>query len=895
MASFTDQPLRFSQHISDIPIDTYAAVGLRKQQEYEQGVSKVQAYLDSVSGLNVVRPQDKQYIQQRLNDMTSKVNSIASSDWSNQAIVKQVGAMAGSIYNDGVVQSAIAGSKKYMKDEQSIEEAKKSGKWAPENEWILRRQMQRWLQDASPGASYNSGGYKPYENVTEDIMKAWKDVKPNSRLIQKPNGDFYAYEIVDGQKVGADGRTLIETQIKELRPDEIRDQINALLTGSQKEQLAITGSYNGRNLDLTNLHKSIDAHYKQNEEYFDSLLAEANQQKAINGGNSDKLSQIDEQIAQINKKKEETAASKSALKSDALTNPDGVKSSMYYERWLNGISKTLGYTDTSTKIVENPAYKAQLDEARLWLDLEKAKMSDDRMRDIAAMRGSGKAKTTVNEDGSVSVEWDPATLNVLPQTEEQRQGIDVQNFRDKVIALNNVNQEQTNELLYRFFGDRYVNRATVDLNKDGIIETSYALKPGMKDEANAVIAQWKDKYKRGDADLDPKIKISLAAQDESSLVANKLGTAISNVEQQGDNMIKNDPRYPVYRTSKQAFDNLQPAIYQGIQIRPSDIEKYHKLASKVRSGVSNMGAPGATGTIATKEELAQVGLTEQQYYVMREAINRPVGSFDPNLSYIREMHNANQNLVAAYQPLMDRKNEYMNTQLRRYQGIFNQVASNVPSGKAEQVSVIANFVQGLAGIAKETNLSGSTDWGSVRSMIGEKHRKETTYAYVQDRDGNVRIRVTNADVDKGKPQEIVVDPETARVNNFYTPDYLGTARSLLDLGEGIRTGSSLEESVPLQNGRTGRYNVRYEVENYKGQYQLKLYVSDTQDKSINGKPVPISRGLFPDWNSLSQFLSTDVNETFVRGLLGGGTTQTNTFSSQFQGNPFIQQMQQQTQ
>lgn len=892
MASFTDQPLRFNQHISDIPIDTYAAIGLRKQEEYNRGVDKVQAYLDSISGLNVVRPQDKQYIQNRLNDMTSKVNAIGSSDWSNQAIVKQVGAMAGTIYNDGVVQSAIIGTKKYLKDEQSIEEAKKNGKWAPENEWILRRQMQRWLQDGSPGAQYNSGGYKPYENVTEEIMKAWKDVKPNSKLIQKPNGDFYAYEIVNGERVGADGRTLIETQIKELRPDEIRDQINALLTGSQKEQLAITGAYNGRNLDLTNLHKSIDGHYKQNEEYYDSLLAEANQQKALSGGNSDKLAQIEEGIASINKKKTELAASKSSLKSDALTNPDGVKSSLYYENWLNNISKTLGYTDVSSKIVENPAYKAQLEEAKMWLELEKAKMTDDRMRDIAVMRGSGKgkSKTTVNEDGSVSIEFAPDSYNVLSQAEEQRQGIDVQSFRDKVLALNNVNQEQTNELLYRFFGDRYVNRATVDLNKDGIIETTYALKPGMQDEANAVVAQWKDKYRRGDIDLDPKLKVALAAQDESSLVAGKLGKAISEVEEQGDRMIKADPRYPTYKTSRDAFNNLSPAVYQGVEIRPSDIEKYHRIASTIIPGAPNMGGP-----TPTREELARVGLTEEKFYVMRQAINRPIGPSDPTLSYIRDMHSANQNITAGYAPLEQKKNDYMNSQLRRYQGIFNQVATNVTSGKTEEVAAIANFVQGLAGVAKETGLSGSTDWGSVRSMIGEKHRKETTYSYVQDRDGNVRIRVTNADIDKGRPQEIVVDPETAKINNFYTPDYLGTARSLLDLGEGVRTGSTLEESIPLANGRTGRYNVRYEVENYKGQYQIKLYVSDSQDPSINGKPVPISRGLFPDWNSVSQFLSTDVNETFVRGLLGGAPTQTNTFSGSLQNNPFIQQMQQRTQ
>lgn len=105
MASFTDtQPIHFNQYVNTKPVDTYTAVAMQKQAQYNQGVDKVQAYIDNLSGLQVVRPQDKQYIDNKVNELTTKANSIASSDWSNQAIVKQVGAQAASLYNDGNVQ-----------------------------------------------------------------------------------------------------------------------------------------------------------------------------------------------------------------------------------------------------------------------------------------------------------------------------------------------------------------------------------------------------------------------------------------------------------------------------------------------------------------------------------------------------------------------------------------------------------------------------------------------------------------------------------------------------------------------------------------------------------------------------------------------------------------------
>lgn len=892
MANFTDrQLLQFTPYISQIPIDTYAAVGLQKQAEYRAGVDKVQTYLDSVAGLNVVRPQDKEYINNKLAALTTQVNSIASSDWSNQAIVKQVGAMAGAIYNDGKVQSAIAGTKRYLKDEQDIEQAKKDGKWAPENEWILRRQMQSWLQDPTPGKEYRTGGYLPYQNVNAEIIKMWNDAKPNSRLSQKPNGDFYAYEVVEGQTVGKDGRTLIETQIKELRPDEISEQINALITPLQREQLAITGAYNGRGISTPeDMNKFVDRHFKGTEDYYDSLISQANQQKILLGGNTQALNQLNESISQLNKKKSDLLSSKADYKIQGLQNPDAVKSAMYYENWLQGISKHLGFTEASTKIVDNPAYKAQLEESKMWLDFEKARMTDQRMRDITSMKGKGK--TTVNEDGSITWESD-TTGEVMPIREEERVVVNIQDFKDKLLSINKVATNDLNEVLYSE-NPELVNRSITDLNQDGILEYNYAIKPGKQEEAIASIAEIKDRFKRGDPDLNVKFRNLLQKQDEATLVANKLGKAITTVEKEADDFVRNNPKFSQYRQIKSQFDKTPSVQVMGESISPSDVQKYRQLAIQLATSQVQAGgnlAPSTVRQTAGAADLNRIGLSAQKYELIRQAVARQNTPEDAQIINMLGLANQIGEQVGGVE--RDR-NKYLETQLRRFQGVFNQVAINVPSGNNKEVSKIANFVQNIAATAKETGMSGATDWGSVRQMIGEKHRAETSYNYVQDRDGNVRIRISNPDVDKGAPQEIMVEPETARISGFYTPDYLGTARSLLDLGEG-RTGKTFEESIPVNNGRTGRYNVRYEVENYKGNYVVNLYVSDTQDKTVSGRLVPISRGMFPDWNSLSGFLTNDLNETFIRGLLGGNSDQQQKSSafggSIYQNNPFIQQMQ----
>ena len=107
MASFTDQILGFNPYVSQLPIDAMVKVGTYKQQKYEEGVQRIQGEIDKVAGLDVYKPVDKQYLQSKLNELGSKLKTVASGDFSNFQLVNSVGGMAAQIGKDSKIVNAV--------------------------------------------------------------------------------------------------------------------------------------------------------------------------------------------------------------------------------------------------------------------------------------------------------------------------------------------------------------------------------------------------------------------------------------------------------------------------------------------------------------------------------------------------------------------------------------------------------------------------------------------------------------------------------------------------------------------------------------------------------------------------------------------------------------------
>jgi hypothetical protein len=246
MASFTDKISSFNPYIQQLPVEAMVQVGMQKQQQYNEGVQKIQSYVDNIAGMDVMRPIDKQHLQSRLNDLGNKLKIVAAGDFSNQQLVNSVGGMATQIIKDPKIQAAVQSTANARKQLGLIDEARQKGELTPDNEWFFQRQLDGYLNDnnlvGKGGTPINfNGKYLKHYDIDKDVQDAISKAHLSSEEWEEnaknPDGSINTDILLEKSKKG-----LLSGKVK-----NIVDSVYA--KPEVQQQLAITGMYRYKDYD----------------------------------------------------------------------------------------------------------------------------------------------------------------------------------------------------------------------------------------------------------------------------------------------------------------------------------------------------------------------------------------------------------------------------------------------------------------------------------------------------------------------------------------------------------------------------------------------------------------------------------------------------------------------
>jgi hypothetical protein len=367
MASYTDQIMQSNPYVQQLPLEAMAQVGMYKQQKYEEGIQKIQGQIDRVAGLDVARDVDKQYLQSKLNELGSKLKTVAAGDFSNFQLVNSVGGMATQIGRDGNVQNAVGSTARYRKEIGEMEAARKAGKSSAENEFWFGEQANQWMNSKDLKSQYN-GRFVEYRDVRKKLIDLSEKIKEVENITENP----FKRDASGNVLVGKDGKPLVDDAIlavttKGKSADKLLKMFNDGLDENDKQQMLISSHYEYRSATKDTFKKDIQDTYDANKK----ILSDESANLAVELKTNDKLSAADKakyearlndvnNVLKNNDLEKKLNADLSEI--DKVANIDDFKYRLYKDKLVTGLAKDMSYQSYKYEYKNNPY--AQMDMER---------------------------------------------------------------------------------------------------------------------------------------------------------------------------------------------------------------------------------------------------------------------------------------------------------------------------------------------------------------------------------------------------------------------------------------------------------------------------------------------------------------------------------------------------
>lgn len=354
MASFTDniQALStFNPYVQELPVDAMVKVGMQKQQQYNEGVQKIQSSIDNIAGLDIAKDSDKAYLQSRINELGNNLKVFAAGDFSDFQLVNSVNGMTTQLVKDPNIQNAVASTAKLRKEIAFMEEERKAGKASPSNEWDFNSNVSSWLDSTKIGESFNHK-YSPYI----DVEKKWFEVLKS--LHSDLTEQDIPYVMVDGKidynkTAAAMQRISKETVSKE----KIENALRSSLTPAELNQLSIDGRYTFRGALPAQLAAQSTRQYtdkiKENTATIERLTGFAN----LNTSRPTDREKALKIIKQLEENNVQLYAQAKEESDYVLSNPEQAKISLYKNGAISQFASSYAWEHNKTNLLDNPIQK----------------------------------------------------------------------------------------------------------------------------------------------------------------------------------------------------------------------------------------------------------------------------------------------------------------------------------------------------------------------------------------------------------------------------------------------------------------------------------------------------------------------------------------------------------
>ena len=160
------------------------------QQKIDTNRQAINEYADYIINSDIAKPQDREYLQNRLNGLIQDVNNVyRKSNLASDGIARSIQARLGEALDTRVL-NAIAGTREFRELSTKLEDMKLNNPkmYSPINESMALMPYYKWLNDGQVGTRLEPLHYTPYTDYNAEIDGKVKDflTKHKGQKIQIP-------------------------------------------------------------------------------------------------------------------------------------------------------------------------------------------------------------------------------------------------------------------------------------------------------------------------------------------------------------------------------------------------------------------------------------------------------------------------------------------------------------------------------------------------------------------------------------------------------------------------------------------------------------------------------------------------------------------------------------
>lgn len=322
------------------------------QQKIDTNRQAINEYADYIINSDIIKPQDREYLQNRLNGLIQDVNNVyRKSNLASDGIARSIQARLGEALDTRVL-NAIAGTREIRSFSEKMEDMKLNNPkmYSPINETEAFADAVAWMNDGQVGTRLNPIHYTPYTDYHAEVDEKMKN------FISLNKGKKVNVPVIDAN----DNRTggMREMYIDEMSYAQVRDIAMASISENGKAQMQLEGRYMARaNPDLFNVQSTSDFL----KGYIDDFSAKEESIRAkLKGVGNDKVkkARLESELADITKQKNDFVEEAEGVIGSNYS-PERAGMFMVRQQFLRGVGLRWSYNNSyETLGVDDYYFKA---------------------------------------------------------------------------------------------------------------------------------------------------------------------------------------------------------------------------------------------------------------------------------------------------------------------------------------------------------------------------------------------------------------------------------------------------------------------------------------------------------------------------------------------------------